>query len=170
MSQPELSLSRAQRRAAEKLSRRAPTKQRHTAHSNSARLATMPWRIDAVWYPVESFLDRILREGTVDELHGKVAAHDDTTQRWYEFIPAVRGLLEFHRIAAQRHGWNMDLEPLSQLITKLANGSLIFAKDVLSAQNSIGPLKQMAGQLTLGEAVDINTTVNIKIKLQNKDS
>lgn len=163
------SLSRAQRRALSKFERRAPRAPRpRTISRDDLRMATIPWNIDQVWRPLEQILDRMEMDGTVETAQGRPVLYDAGTNGWYEIAPAIVGLVDFHRIAADRHGWDVDLQPLTKLAKKLEHGTPIFAADVAAVRALAANLKRHVGHLTLREAKDILTTVRIQIALEQQ--
>lgn len=163
------SLSRAQRRALSRVERRAPRAPRHrTVSRDDLRMATIPWNIDQVWRPLEQIMDRMQIDGTVETAQGRPILYDAGTGGWYEIAPAIEGLIDFHRIAANRHGWQIDLRPLEKLAAKLQHGTPIFEPDLQAVRTLAAQLKRHVGRLTLREAKDILTTVRIQIEIEKQ--
>lgn len=163
------SLSRAQRRALARVERRAPRAPRHrTVNRDDLRMATIPWNIDQVWRPLEQIMDRMQIDGTVETAQGRPILYDAGTGGWYEIAPAIEGLIDFHRIAGSRHGWQIDLRPLEKLAAKLQHGTPIFEPDLQAVRTLAAQLKRHVGRLTLREAKDILTTVRIQIEMEKQ--
>lgn len=157
-------LSRAMRRQLERFERRKPVKEHRTVQRDSIRLALMPWNIDAVWRPLEAILDRMAIDGTIETAQGKPILYDAGSSTWYEVTPAIGGLIDFHEIAAARHGWKIDLSALQRFANKLKHAAPIFDSDLSSVRTLIDKLRRLDGRLTLGEAKDILTTVRLQIQ------
>lgn len=130
------------------------------------KLALMPWKVAAVWAPLEQVLARIELDGTVETAMGKPVLHDDANSGWYEIAPAVEGIAQFHEIAASRHGWAIDLRPLHQMAAKLRYGTPIFASDISAVRACAETCKRHAMQLTGREAEDILQTVRIGVAME----
>ncbi|QEL64743.1 hypothetical protein OTERR_12670 [Oryzomicrobium terrae] len=122
------------------------------ADPDGVRLAVMPWKIDAVFAPLERVLSRIDIDGTVDTAKGRPVFREDSRGGWYEVAEALQGIIDFHRIAAGRFGWGIDLAPLERLHRKLDLDSPLLENDLASARVCIDTLKRHATTLTLGQA------------------
>ena len=143
-----------------------PPRSRPAASRDGTRLAAMPWKIDATWAPLDRVLARIEIDGTVETAKGRPVLYDDANGGWYEMAPAIDGLVDFHRIAAARHGWDLDLRPLEKLAAKLRLSSPLFEADLEAVLACADRCKRLAGRLTLAEAQDILQTVRISIALE----
>lgn len=104
----------------------------------------------------------------METAQGRPVLYDAGTNGWYEIAPAIQGVVDFHRIAADRHGWQIDLAPLGKLAKKLEHGSPIFPADVAAVRDCAAQCKRLVGELTLREAQDILRTVRIQIELGKK--
>lgn len=145
------------------MSRKSCKRVRRTA--GNIRMACCPWKITAVFYPLDRILHKIEAEGTVDVAQGKAVFKDCMRGDWYEMAPAMEGIVEFHELANARHGLAADTSGISRLAKKLEYASPIFESDIEAAKKSIESCKREALKLTLDEAQDILNTVRIASEL-----
>lgn len=158
-------MNRAMRRLIAR-SREPRGHQRAVTDRRLLKLALTPWKVQAVWAPLDQVLSRIELDGTVETAMGKPVLHDDANSGWYEIAPAVEGIAQFHEIAAARHGWAIDLGPLHRIAAKLRYGSPIFASDIAEVRACAETCKRHALQLTGTEAEDILQTVRISAAME----
>lgn len=160
-------MNRALRRLMSR-SREPHGNQRAAVDRRALRLALMPWKVHAVWAPLEQVLARIEIDGTVETAQGRPVLHDDANRGWYEIAPAIEGVAKFHEIAATRHGWAIDLGPLHRIAAKLRYGAPIFASDIAAVRACADVCKRHAMRLTGREAEDILQTVRISIEMDTR--
>jgi hypothetical protein len=130
-------------------------------------LRTQPWKIYSVFDPIERVLHRMESEGTIDAAGGVAVFHEDSKGGWYEIVPAIEGIIEFHQIAQSRYGLPCDISGLSRLAKKLDHSAPIFPADIAAARASINSCKQQAMTLRQSQATDIIETVRISMALDN---
>jgi hypothetical protein len=129
-------------------------------------------RLMAVFNPIEQVLSSIEQEGVVDSYRGKPIFHDEIEGDeeieggWYEVAEALSGIIDFHRIAATRHGWGIDLAPLERLHHKLDRDSPLMENELTAARGCIDVLKRRACTLTLGQAKGLLRDVKIGWELE----
>lgn len=124
-------------------------------------LKCCPWRIFAVFAPIERILSRLEIDGTIEVAGRQVVFKEDSKGGWYDVPAAIRGVTEFHKIAAERHGIPADVAPLEKLANKLNAGMPLFEADIAAARASITSCKQQAMRLRVSEAESILRTVQI---------
>ena len=129
-------------------------------------LKTQPWRISAVWAPIEQVLSRIARSGEVDAVQGRPVFYEDSKGGWYEIAPALRGCIDFHRLAGTRHGLTADVAPLEKIANKLDAGTPIFMADLDAAFAAIAQCKRAALSLRITQALRLVDDCRIKFKLE----
>lgn len=134
--------------------------------TGNLRLACCPWKITAVYYPLDRILHQIESDGTVDVIQGKAVFNECMRGEWYEMAPAMEGIIEFHELANSRHGHKADTSGISRLAKKLEYASPIFESDIEAAKKSIDSCKREALKLTLDQAQDILDTVRISSELE----
>lgn len=130
------------------------------------RLAATPWKIANVFAPIERVLGRLDIDGTIDVAQGRAVFREDMKGGWYEVVPALRGVVDFHALAAQRHGLQIDLTPLTKLANKLELGSPLFESDVTAVRTCIAECKRQAAKLTTNQADSILRTVQISVAME----
>jgi hypothetical protein len=133
-------------------------------------LRTQPWRIFAVFEPIEAILSRMERDGTIDAASGVPVFCEHGAGGWYEVGPALEGVLQFHEIAASRYALPCDLAGLQRITKKLEVGAPIFEADIAAARASINSCKRQAMALRQSQACDIVDTVRISMELDRTRS
>lgn len=128
-------------------------------------LKTQPWRILAVFAPLERVLHRIEVDGTVETDGRHVVFREDGRGGWFDIVSALRGVIEFHQIATARHGHPADVAALERFANKLHTGTPVFEGDLVAIRASIASCKAQAMRLRVSEAVDILKTVQVGAEL-----
>ena len=160
--------NRAERRAlarAAKIAARPIRKPK--INPDAVPLRAVPWRVREVFLPLENILDRIKHDGTVEAARGVPVVREESG--WYEIAPAIEGVVDFHRLAAEHRGIALDVGPLSRLATSLRVDKPITEGEIGAARACIDRLRQFALRwLTVGEAKSILTTVQISAELESR--
>lgn len=107
-------------------------------------LRTQPWKILAVFSPIEQILNRLESEGTVDVAGRQVVFKEDMRGGWYDAVAALRGVIEFHQLAESRHGHHASVDALIKFANKLESGSPIFEADLDQVRDCIASCKRQA--------------------------
>ena len=128
-------------------------------------LKTQPWRITAVFGPIERILHRLEMDGTVETAGRHVVFKDDGKGGWYDAIAAMRGVVEFHEIVALRLKKEIDLQPMVKFCNRLDAGMPLFEEDVTAVFRCISQCKAIVMNLRVSEAIDIIDTVRISAEL-----
>ena len=76
-------------------------------------LRVQPWRVMAVFQPLERVLARLEIDGTVDTDGRQVVFKEGTREDWYDLPAAIRGVVQFHELAG-KHGQPVDVTPLER--------------------------------------------------------
>lgn len=139
---------------------------RRPYQATGLRMATQPWRIDWVFAPIERILHRIEMDGTVDAAQGSPVFYEDGNAGWYELVAALRGIIQFHQVATERHGLAADTDGFTRLANKLDLGAPLFEADIANARACIDSCRAQALRLTIAEAKSILTTVQISAALE----
>lgn len=133
--------------------------------TGSIKLMCCPWKINAVFYPLDRIMHRLEAEGTVDVAQGKAVFNEDMRGGWYEMAPAIEGVVQFHQLASSRHGIQADTAGLEKLAKKLDYASPLFDSDITAARASIESCKRQALMLTIDQADDLLRTVRISMEV-----
>lgn len=129
-------------------------------------LRTQPWKVLAVFAPLERLLHRIETDGTVDVAGRQIIFREDGEGGWYDLPAAMCGVAEFHDIAARRYGIPADTAALWKLAAKLDAGSPVFESDIAAVRESIVECKRQALSLRVSQANDIIKTIQIAEHLE----
>ncbi|NMG70330.1 hypothetical protein [Parazoarcus communis] len=160
-------LSRAHRRAIEKAARRAP---KATIHRHRKRtdlpLRLIPWNIHGVWAPLDTILDRLEKDGTIEWSGGEPVLYDAGTADWHNSAQAIRGIADFHEIAARRKGWTINTEPIHRIARLLESDDEITQQDIDDVRTCSAMLRRLSGELTLGEARAYLNETCIRIEVE----
>lgn len=148
-------MNRAERRASARAHRQSGRPGPRVLDTENIRLAARPWKIHAVFAPLEQQLSQIELTGCIDEHRGRAVFIEHGAGGYYELVPAIRGIVDFHDLAASRHGVLLDTRPLTTLANKLEYSTPIDEHDLARARDCIERLKVFAGRLTVGEAKQI---------------
>jgi len=129
-------------------------------------LRTCPWRVMAVFGPIERVLHRLEADGTVEASGRQIVFKEDSKGGWHDLPAALRGVIDFHELAASRHQLPIDLSAMRRFANKLENGSPIFEQDLEAVKACIAACKQQALKLRVSQAADIVDTVRIGAEIE----
>ncbi|VWB07742.1 hypothetical protein [Burkholderia lata] len=135
--------------------------------SGHVKLRAQPWKIHAVFEPIESILDEMEQQGTVsvDQDDAPIfseLAHNDV----YEFVPALGGLIDAFDLHAERHGLPVVTDALKHLCVKLEKSEMLDQHDMAAARRSIAAMKTQAGEMEVDYAFRLVRDVQIKFKIE----
>ena len=128
-------------------------------------LRHVPWKISAVFFPIERVLSRLEIDGTIETAGRQVVFKEDMKGGWYDMVAALRGVIQFHELAASRHNLPIDLSAMVRFANKLEACSPIFETDLEAMNTCINACKQQAMKLRVSEATSIVDTVRISAEL-----
>lgn len=129
-------------------------------------LRTQPWKAMAVFHPLERVLHRLELDGTVETAGRQVVFHEDSQNGWYDLVAALRGVIQFHELAASRHALPVDVQAMVKFANKLEAGAPIFEADIQAVRACIAQCIKQALQLRVSQATDIVDTVRISMELE----
>jgi hypothetical protein len=131
-------------------------------------LKTQPWRLRAVFEPLEAILRQLEQEGTSDHARDGVAIFRDRIDgNWYETKTALLGVAECFQIHAERQNISIDTKPLEKLANKLHYAMPIFAADTQAAWICLDVLRAHCLRMTCGYAADLIKTIRIREELDH---
>lgn len=128
-------------------------------------LKCCPWRIFAVFQPIEQILSRLEIDGTIDVAGRQVVFKEYSNGGWYDMPEALRGVIEFHKLAAERYGFHANTDAMHKFANKLQAGSPIFEADIAAVRSDIESCKRQAMQLRVSQAESILRTVQVSAEL-----
>ena len=124
-------------------------------------LRTVPWRVAAVFSPLERVLHRLEADGTVESSGRQIVFKEDSKGGYYDLPAALRGVVEFHRIAESRHQLPVEVDAMERFANKLEFGSPLFEQDLADVRANINSCKAQALRLRVSQADAIIRTVQI---------
>ena len=125
------------------------------------RLRTVPWRAMAVFSPLETVLNRLEKDGTVDAVGKQIVFTEESRGDRYDLPEAIRGVVDFHRIAQEKYGLPAEFDALDKFANKLDAGSPIFESDLSDVKREIETCRQQAYQLRISQAVYLLDAVRL---------
>lgn len=128
-------------------------------------LKCQPWKVMMVFQPLETVLNRLEKEGTVDAAGRQVVFREDMRGGWYDLVAALRGVIEFYEIAQTRHQLPADVDAMARFANKLEAGMPVFEQDITAVRSCIASCKSQAMKLRLSQATDIVQTIQIRAEL-----
>lgn len=135
------------------------------------KLRAEPWKVDAVFRPLESILDALDRDGTVTTTAAGVPIFRDGNDGcWYETAPAVEGVACAFEMHGKRQSRAVPVEPLLVLARKLRYAMPLEQADVAAARQALEALRAEAMQMTAAYARDLVQNTRIRIELDAKEA
>ena len=129
-------------------------------------LKCQPWKLLAVFSPLEQILTTLEKDGTVDVAGLQVVFREDMRGGWYDMVAALRGVIDFHELEEQLHGVPANLEAMRKFANKLEASMPIFEKDIADVRQCIRACWKQAMTLRVSQATSIVDTVRIRAELE----
>ena len=145
-----------------------PRKQhRPSWNAGGVLLKSEPWKLRAVFRPLECILDQLERDGTVDVTPSGVPIFKDSGDgNWYCTVTALNGVIEAYEIHERRHQRPLNLEALRVLSNKLKYGMPIFDSDTKSARGCLDRMRSETMLMTADYAKQLIKDFQIKEALE----
>ena len=124
-------------------------------------LKHQPWRIFAVFHPLESVLDRLEREGTVDTVGRQIVFREESAGELYDLPAALRGVIEFHQLAEVKYSIDGETGAMEKFANKLEYGMPVFESDIAAVRENIATCKRQAMALRVSQATALIDAVRI---------
>lgn len=118
-----------------------------------------------VFSPIERILHRLETDGTVDAAGRQIVFYEDGNAGWYDMVAALRGVIEFHQLAAARYRLPATVDAMIRFANKLECGSPIFETDISAVRHDIDSCTRQAMNLRLSQAQDVLQTVRISMEM-----
>ena len=128
-------------------------------------LRTVPWRVAAVFAPIERVLFRLEADGTVEARGRQVIFREDSKGGWYDLPVALRGVVEFHRLVKTHHNLPVEVDAMERFANKIKLGSPVFEQDLANVRSDIASCKAQAMRLRVSQADAIIRTVKIRAEI-----
>lgn len=135
------------------------------------KIRSEPWRVAAVFDPLEAILDGLERDGEVTTTRdGTPIFRDMNDGHYYETAPALEGIIDAFHTHALRQNRPMPLEPLRVLTRKLRYVMPLEMSDIKAARAAVKVLRAESMEMTLRYANDLIRTTQIRIELDEKEA
>jgi hypothetical protein len=137
------------------------------SRAGRVKLRAQPWKIHAVFEPVEAILDEIEQSGTVNVTEDGTPifselAHNDI----YEFVPSLCGLVDAFDLHAERNSLPIATNALKTVCVKLDKGQMLDQFDLAGARRDIAALKVQSGDMEADYAYRLIRDIQIKFELE----
>ena len=129
-------------------------------------LRTQPWKVMAVLSPIEGILKRLEKDGTVDSIGRQIVFTESSSGERFDLPEAIRGVVDFHELAASKYGLPIDVDALRRFANKLSAGSPIFESDVEASRRCLQARWSQAMQLRVSQAAELVRTVQIGAEIE----
>lgn len=137
----------------------------------SALLKTQPWRLNAVFSPLESIIAQLEQHGTCDVAQdGTPIFLDAIDGCWYDTCVALDGVSEAFELHTERSGQSLNMRPLRQLSNKLRAGMMIFESDTAALKESLHAARSACMGMTIDYASDLIKTIRIREEMDRIQS
>lgn len=139
---------------------------RSSAH---VKLRAQPWKIHAVFEPIEAILDEIEHSGTVSVTEdGTPIFSEMAHNEIYEFVPSLGGLIEAFDLHAERNSLPIVTEPLKRMCVKLDKGQMLDQFDMADCRRSIALLKGQSADMEAEYAYKLIRDIQIKFEIEGR--
>jgi len=130
-------------------------------------LKTQLWKVKAVFDPLESIIDQLERDGTIDCTPGGTAIFKDSGDgNWYESPIAIMGVVDAYQMHQERRGIDLGMDPLRKLAKKLEYSMPIFEADTKACRESLARMKRETLTMTADYASELIRDFQIKEAFQ----
>lgn len=134
---------------------------------DNVKLKMQPWKMQAVFQPLEDILNQLEKNGTVDATTGGTPIFKDAIDgHWYESSEAIMGVVEAYEIHEIRSGCQIGLSSMRQLAHRLKYSMAIFESDTVACRACLQRMKRETMQMTAGYARQLIKDFQIKEQLE----
>ncbi len=130
------------------------------------KLKMQPWKVQAIMVPLESIIDQLEQQGTIDVCNDEPVFRDYVDGDWYHTPAAIMGVVEAYEIHEIRSGLNLHLVGLRKLASLLEYKMPINAAQTTAARLSLKHIRAATIEMTAGYARDLIKDFQIKEELQ----
>jgi len=130
-------------------------------------LRTEPWKVAAVFGPVESILDRLERDGEISiDPDDRPLFNDQIDGNHYALAPSMRGLTDAFDLHRERQGKPLVSSGLLGLVSRLESGDDIDQADIDAARKSVAAMRADALEMSGEYAAGLVKTCQIKFEME----
>lgn len=116
--------------------------------------------------PLEMIVDQIARDGTVNVDDKGLAIFQDGDGRWYDTAAALEGIIWHMEMHSTRHGVDLPIQPLRELMVCLRYVSPVSAGLLVRLQSALPRLQRAVALGDPDDQIDILQQARIKEELQ----
>lgn len=134
------------------------------------KLSTQPWRVAAMFGPLEAVIRQIEESGTVTtDVQGMPIFKDANDGTWYATCPAIEGVIDAYATHEIRSGRAMPLDSLRRFAKKLEYSSPLTDEDCAAVKRDLITLRRETMAMTIAYASSLVTTTQLKIELEQQE-
>ena len=146
---------------------RKPYQARHPI--SNLRVRTQPWRLDAMFGPLEEMLLHIAREGTLEETEaGALLYVSPSSGKPYEVPEAIDGYADIFTLVRSRDPACPDVAPLHKVVAQLRAGAVTEAA-IEAALSSLAAVRAYASGQPVHVIADAARSVALRLLLDAAD-
>lgn len=120
------------------------------------KLRLLPWRVSAVFDPVDAILRQLENDGTITTSEAGIPMFKDNGDgTWYASADALEGLIEAFDIHRLRAGRDYSLDALRALAVKVRDLAPVYPEDTKAARACLAVLRAESLDMTAGYATDL---------------
>ena len=136
-------------------------------NAGGVKLRSQPWKVAAVFNPLEAIINQLEREGTIDVAGDGTAIFKDAIDgHWYDSSVAISGCVEAYEIHERRHNRDLQLDPLRQLANMLKYGMPITSTNTAAARACLSRMRAETIEMTSDYAKQLIKDFQIMEELQ----
>ncbi len=136
-------------------------------NAGGVKLRSQPWKVAAVFGPLEAILDQLEQHGTIDvAANGTAIFKDAVDGTWYDSAVAILGVVEAYEIHERRHQRKLELEPLRRLANMLGYGMRITGADTAAARACLARMRAETVEMTSDYAKGLIRDFKIKEEIE----
>ena len=144
------------------------TKKYRPRQAGDVLLKTQPWRLKAMFDPLESIVRQLEQDGTMDIAGNGTPIFQDHNDRehWYETHVALIGVCEAFELSSERTGRPLDMTSLRQLANKMQYHMPIFEADTRACWACFAEMRRECMGMTVSYAQDLIQVIRIREELK----
>lgn len=127
-------------------------------------IKTQPWKVLAVYSPIEQIIDRLEIDGTVLTAGRQIIFSDASCNEVHDAIESLMGIIDFHKIANDRFEVKADYAAIEKLANKLEAGMVIFDTDLHAIRAAINSCKRQMLSMRVSQAESLVRDVQLGIE------
>ena len=140
---------------------------RRAWNAGGVKLRSQPWKVAAVFNPLEAIINQLEQDGTIDVAGDGTAIFKDSNDgHWYDSSVAIMGCVEAFEIHERRHNRDLQLDPLRQLANMLKYSMPITAANTAAARACLSRMRAETIEMTADYAKQLIKDFQLMEELQ----